>query len=179
MNDRARWGLFGLLRLLDVIHHGEFHAQLAQIATQDLGLELPAVPPPPDPAPGGEADNEAEGGKEDDPTGLVLLADIRGIFATKSVDRISSEALCEALAGMKDRPWSTKSQGRPITKEQLAWLLRRFDIHPTTVRLPEKPLKGYYRDSFARAFSRHLPLPPPPQEPLHRCNPQKPWANEH
>jgi len=165
MNDRARWGLFDLLKTLDTFHAGELHGEFVRIA-QGLGLELPVVAPPLDSTPGyeaeaagevaGEADGEvaateawAEDLQEKDPSGAMLLEDIRSVFAAKGVDRISSEDLCKALAGMPERPWPRKSQGRPITTQQLAWLLRQFKIRPTTVWLPEKPLKGYHLQAFA------------------------------
>jgi hypothetical protein len=62
MNDAAKWGLFDLLKTLDTVHDGQFHAEFSRIA-QGLGLELPAVAPPPDPdVPDSEdeADNEQE-----------------------------------------------------------------------------------------------------------------------
>ena len=65
MSDAAKWSLFDLLKTLDSIHAGEFHDEFAR-AAQGLGLELPAVAPPPDPASGSEetdseADNETDG----------------------------------------------------------------------------------------------------------------------
>ncbi len=51
--DAAKWSLFDLLKTLDTIHAGEFHDEFAR-AAQGLGHELPAVAPPPDPAPDSE-----------------------------------------------------------------------------------------------------------------------------
>jgi hypothetical protein len=67
MNDavNAKFGLFGLLKLLDRYQGGELHDELAAIA-RDLGLELPAVAPPPDPRVehGAGSDGEAEAAGE-------------------------------------------------------------------------------------------------------------------
>ena len=51
MNDAAKWGLFDLLKALDTIHDGQHHEVFRRIAQDDLNLALPALPPPPDPAP--------------------------------------------------------------------------------------------------------------------------------
>ncbi len=57
--DAAKWSLFDLLKTLDAIHAGEFHAEFAR-AAQGLGLELPVVAPPPDPAPDSEDEGDGE-----------------------------------------------------------------------------------------------------------------------
>jgi hypothetical protein len=59
MPDAAKWSLYDLLKTLDAIHGGEYHAEFAR-AAQTLGLELPATSPPLDPAPDSEADGEQE-----------------------------------------------------------------------------------------------------------------------
>jgi hypothetical protein len=109
-------------------------------------------PVPVNQAPDGEADNETANeavneaeGMQEDPIGIMLLEDVKSVFAAKDVDRISSEDLCGTLAGMQDRPWPKKNRGRPITAVQLARLLRKFDIRPTTVWLPEKPLRSLFK----------------------------------
>jgi hypothetical protein len=50
MSDAAKWMLFDLLKALDIIHSGQHHETFARIA-EGLGLALPVLPPPPDPAP--------------------------------------------------------------------------------------------------------------------------------
>ena len=57
----------------------------------------------------------------------MLLFDIKAVFDDKSVDRLSSEELCEALANMEGRPWAEFSKSRkPVSKNQLARLLGDF-----------------------------------------------------
>jgi hypothetical protein len=41
-----------------------------------------------------------------------------------------------------------------MTKTQLASVLSRFGIAPTTIRFPASTAKGYYRASFEAAVSR-------------------------
>jgi hypothetical protein len=47
MSDGPKWATFALLKLLDNVHGGELHDELAAIAGL-LNLELPVLPPPPD-----------------------------------------------------------------------------------------------------------------------------------
>jgi hypothetical protein len=65
MNDvvNVKFGMFALLRALDVLHGGEAHDEFSRIAGT-LGLELPVVvPPPPDSEDeaAGEATDETDG----------------------------------------------------------------------------------------------------------------------
>ena len=45
MNDPVKWGLLDLLRILDGIHGGRWHAEFARIAAT-LGVILPMPPVP-------------------------------------------------------------------------------------------------------------------------------------
>jgi putative DNA primase/helicase len=106
------------------------------------------------------------GQTEDEANGAQLLADIQSIFGLQAGDLclgaegtdcpISSAELADALGAMEDRPWSEWRQGKPITKSQLARLLKPFDVRPKTVRLGPDTAKGYRRSQFADAFSRYL-----------------------
>jgi hypothetical protein len=49
-------------------------------------------------------------------TGIMLLEDIREIFAERGVDRMFSKKLVEALCDMTERPWPEAHQKRPITE---------------------------------------------------------------
>src|SRR5262249_32856570 len=44
--------------------------------------------------------------KEVESIGPMLLEDIKAVFDAKNTDRLSSEDICEALAGMEGRPWA-------------------------------------------------------------------------
>jgi putative DNA primase/helicase len=97
----------------------------------------------------GAADNES--------TGAMLFADIRAAFETRGGDRISSEELVAYLHGCEDRPWPEFGKsGKPISKAQLARLLRQFRICSGTVRLGERTFKGYLRKDFEDAFERYI-----------------------
>jgi putative DNA primase/helicase len=90
-------------------------------------------------------------------TGEALIADIQWAFSDKKTDRLSSEQLCQALATIEGHPWDEWKGGKPITKGQLAALLRSFGIVSTTIRIGAKTPKGYYVGQFEDAFSRYLP----------------------
>jgi len=101
----------------------------------------------------------ADAAADDESTGAMLLADTRTAFETKAIDRISSEELVEYLHGLEGRPWPEFGKSRkPISKTQLAKLLRHFKISPGTIRLEDGTTpKGYYRKDFEDAFRRYIP----------------------
>lgn len=99
------------------------------------------------------------GGDEDESSYRVtLLGDIGAIFKQRGGDRLPSADLCEALAGMEDRPWPEWKKGKPITTRQLAQLLKPFGVSPTTIKQADgSTIKGYLRERFDGAFARYLP----------------------
>ena len=105
---------------------------------------------------------------------VVLFGDIRAAFAQYGDDKMPSAKLAEYLNDMEDRPWPEYGRSRkPITTVQIARLLKRHTISPSSVRMGDKTPKGYRLDQFKNAFARYLP----PSEPQHRHNPQKPAEN--
>ena len=91
---------------------------------------------------------------------VMLLEDIKSVFAAMGVDRLPSAELVEALLAMKDRPWPELGKAaRPITQNKLAKLLKDFGIRPDDVWTGGKPLKGYTVGQFEDAFGRYLSDP--------------------
>jgi putative DNA primase/helicase len=91
-------------------------------------------------------------------TRVALLADIRAAFATKEVDRLPSEELVAYLVTLDDRPWPEFKAGKPITKTQVARLLKPLHVSSGTIRLADGHTpKGYQLSSFSDAFDRYLP----------------------
>jgi hypothetical protein len=87
-----------------------------------------------------------------------LLADIKAAFDAKATDRLASEDIIAYLVGLDDRPWPEFRAGKPITKAQLARLLRPLRILSGTIRLGDgRTPKGYYRRVFEDAFARYRP----------------------
>jgi hypothetical protein len=101
---------------------------------------------------------------DDDAIGVMVLEDIRQIFEDDGSDKLFSETLVKALHALEERPWSEWGQQRkPMSKTQLAGLLRPFDIRPTTVDITSIKAKGYHKADFADAWERYLsPLPAQP-----------------
>jgi putative DNA primase/helicase len=107
----------------------------------------------------------------DEAAPVLLLADVRDLFAARRVDRLPSADLADALSKLEERPWPEWKHGKAITQRQVAILLRPFRIVPTAVRMPDgKTPRGYHRDQFADAWRRYLPQDPL-ADPQHRNKP--------
>jgi hypothetical protein len=98
---------------------------------------------------------------EDNNIGTRLLADIRAVFGSR--DHVTSECMVEALAAIEGHPWAEFGRaGKPITKNQLARLLRPYKIMPGTIRTgpgPKDTAKGYKVAQFEDVFERYLSEP--------------------
>lgn len=90
-----------------------------------------------------------------------LLRDIREVFSSKKVERISSINLLEALTTDDLASWRTYNRGTPMTARQLANRLRPYGISPDSVRVKGAPgnPKGYKLEDFEEAFLRYIPAP--------------------
>ena len=98
------------------------------------------------------------GATDDEAVGPQLLADIRDCFAHEGSPAVFSEDLVKYLIGLEDRPWAEWGKPpKPISQNQVARLLKRFEIRPRDVRL-QRVAKGYRREHFEDAFARYLPL---------------------
>ncbi|MFZ1072133.1 MAG: DUF3631 domain-containing protein [Verrucomicrobiia bacterium] len=104
-------------------------------------------------------DSDAQG------IGAMLLADIAEIFDAGGADKLRSIEIIDALAKIESREWAEWGRARkPITPNQLAKLLRRFDVSPRTIKLADgETAKGYHREMFDDAFARYLPQSPLPK----------------
>jgi len=91
-------------------------------------------------------------------TGLLLLADIRDLFADRGwPDRFASQEIADHLAGLEGKPWPDFRNGKPITANQLARLLKPFKIFSSNIRTASGVPKGYMRADFEENFARYLP----------------------
>lgn len=89
---------------------------------------------------------------------VELLMDIRDIFDTRKVDRISTVDLIEALCDDDEKPWSTWNRGKPISPHQLSKRVREFGAIPSAHRFyGGKVAKGYSKDALIDAFARYIP----------------------
>jgi len=97
-------------------------------------------------------------GDDQGSVGVALLGDIRAAFAVKVTDRLSSEELVAYLISLEDRLWPEYRAAKPITKTQVARLLRPLHVSSGTIRVADgRTAKGYNMRAFADAFARYLP----------------------
>ncbi|GHT96337.1 hypothetical protein FACS1894116_13300 [Betaproteobacteria bacterium] len=93
--------------------------------------------------------------------GNELLADIREIFETKRLAKISTADLIRELCADDEKPWSTYNRGNPIKPRQVARRLKDYGIASKTVRFGTyDTAKGFDADQFQEAFLRYLSVTP-------------------
>jgi hypothetical protein len=95
---------------------------------------------------------------DDQSVRVLLLTDIRTIFAERRLDRMPSASLVGVLNSIEGRPWAEWHRGKGLTPNSLARMLAPFEIAPATVRMPDGTTpKGYLLSQFEDAFTRYLP----------------------
>ena len=90
------------------------------------------------------------------------LAALRAMF-TKNRTEISSEQAVQELLADPDSPWQEYRGRGPITKNQVAALLRDYDIRPVVLHPTKRAdfsRHGYRAAHFEDAFARFLPHEP-------------------
>jgi GNAT superfamily N-acetyltransferase len=99
----------------------------------------------------------ASAAARDQSIGVQLLAAIRDLFQ-KAGDpgRLPSAALHEQLIEIEGTPWAEWKDGKPITKNGIAKLLKPYEIYSRCVREGKEVFKGYYMAAFADAWNRYL-----------------------
>jgi putative DNA primase/helicase len=129
-----------------------------------------------------------------DTIGVMLLGDIKTVFASTKAESIWTEDLLHHLHAMSAQPWSEYGRLRkPITPRQLASLLKPFAINVRQIWKPEAKAnkQGYAAEQFESAWNSYLsPSPleapdsaafsdfssPSDEEPLGDRNPPKATA---
>jgi putative DNA primase/helicase len=106
---------------------------------------------------------------------VQLLLDLRQLFEKRQVDRLPSEDVVAALVKMEDRPWPEWKQGKPLSKRQLASLLKPFRVRPKVLRTNGGTFRGYELNDFQDAFARYLPEQEKPSEDADQ-DPEPPYA---
>ena len=99
---------------------------------------------------------------------VLLLGDIRAIFAARGADKLASVDIVAELIAIEGRPWAEWKAGKPITANGLARLLAPFNIVPSTIRIGDATPKGYQLAQFGDVFVRYLPAEA--KEPPQRHN---------
>jgi putative DNA primase/helicase len=98
----------------------------------------------------------AHAADDDEDRLAMLLADIKGEFATRKTDRLSSSTLVAALVEIEGRPWAEYRRGKPMTQNQLARVLKPIKVFSEDIWIDRKSLKGYLLARFDDAFARYL-----------------------
>ena len=91
-----------------------------------------------------------------------MLAALRATF-TKNRTEITSEQAVQELLADPNSPWHEYRGRGPITKNQVAALLRDYDIRPVVVHPTKRAdfsRHGYRAAQFEDAFARFLPPEP-------------------
>jgi hypothetical protein len=86
-----------------------------------------------------------------------LLADLEDAFQEPGHPLyLSTSALLLWLHNLEDRPWSVWHEGRPLTDQDLAKMLRPLGVYPRNIRLTEtKVVRCYRRSEVEYAGSQH------------------------
>jgi hypothetical protein len=99
----------------------------------------------------------AEATKQDQSKRIMVLGDIRDLFAARGIERLRSAEIAEALGAMENRPWSEWRNGKSITQAALARLLEPFGIGTDNQRHGDAIYKGYMLAAFEETFATYLP----------------------
>lgn len=94
----------------------------------------------------------AGGAREDDSTGVRLLADVRELFKGNCM---RSAVLATSLADLDAAPWGDW-RGKPLDARGLARLLKPHGITPKKIRFGEATAQGYERADFEDAWTRYV-----------------------
>lgn len=88
--------------------------------------------------------------------GVLLLRDIRQVFAAAGADQLTTEHLLAELNRMDESPWPTIRRGEPLDGRGLSQRLGKYGIG-SKLHAGERGLRGYTAAQFADAWSRYLP----------------------
>jgi hypothetical protein len=103
--------------------------------------------------------------------GVMLLRDLRTIFNTLGVAKLSTGSVLTELKGIEEGPWAAISRrGEPIDARSLAQRLSKYDIKPELQRDGDEVSRGYNRSQFIDVWARYLGdddnVGPPTKEPV-------------
>jgi len=98
------------------------------------------------------------GSSNEEEYGEQLLKDILSIFESKDTDKLPSTEITKELIEMEGRPWPEWGRTKkPLTVNQLAKLLKPFDVRPRGIRVGNETPRGYRLEDFKDPFSRYIP----------------------
>jgi hypothetical protein len=95
----------------------------------------------------------AESKKSTPSLGVLLLADLRGVFA--KAESLATDAILDELHKLVESPWGDL-RGKPLDARGLARRLRAYEIRPVKVWSDGRSLQGYRRADLWDAWTRYL-----------------------
>jgi putative DNA primase/helicase len=93
---------------------------------------------------------------QEDSHGIMLLADLRDLFAKDGADQLRTGLIVAELSTLDERPWGEWNRGKPLMPRHLAKLLAPFHVRPRQIREGGQTHKGYRRKDLEDAFTRYL-----------------------
>ena len=86
-----------------------------------------------------------------------LLEDIKAVFESRKIGRISTHDLIADLCADEEAPWATSDKGRNINPRQLGGLLKGYGIASKSVRFNGCDFaRGFEKSQFEDAWGRYL-----------------------
>jgi hypothetical protein len=89
----------------------------------------------------------------------LLVKSLPGAKASPALLWMSSDQVWWSSVGSKAGPEVEWSHGRSISPNQIARILKRFDIYPLTIRIADGTPEGYRRADFEDVWARRYPPP--------------------
>lgn len=88
---------------------------------------------------------------------LALLSDIRDVINDRPDDKkIASSVVVDLLNDMNDRPWSTVTNGEPLTPYRLSQLLKPYGLKPSKCDAAGNQFRGYLVEKLKEVCTRYL-----------------------
>lgn len=96
-------------------------------------------------------------GREDDgDIRILLLEDLRALFAETGAAWLGSREIVESLCELEGRPWKDFARGKGLSSAKLGDLLRPFGLESRQRKLPDgKVHRGYRISDLEGVFSRY------------------------
>jgi hypothetical protein len=129
-----------------VLDHFPFEKRMLRAVTGGVGIEPEAA--------------IVRQAVHDQPSAGVQLLAVLGSMFTKNRTEVTSEQVVQELVADPDSPWQEYRGRGPITKNQVAALLRDYDIRPVVVHPTKRAdfsRHGYRAAHFDNAFARFFP----------------------
>ncbi len=92
--------------------------------------------------------------------GVRLLTDLRHVFTSSGVDRMTTVDILAALIELEEAPWADL-HGKPLDARRLGRELGKYGVRSKDIKTDGRAIKGYRADGddgLADAWSRYLPV---------------------